>query len=297
MAIERPTFSESWYRVAALSPRLRSTVQVIRQHFRGQMWHVVHDPSNNQFFRLNEAAYAFVAMLDGRRKVSEVWRICNEQLGDAAPTQGEAIQLLGQLYTSNLIHGDLPPDAEGLLNRYRKRVHREVTSYLKNFLFIRIPLIDPDRFLDAVLPMVRWMWSGVGLAMLAALATVGLYFIIGDFGKLVNQGKDIFSRKELMANLMGMYGSFILVKVIHEFGHAFACKKFGRQGGTGGEVHVMGVMFLVFTPLPYMDASSAWAFRNKWHRVIVGMGGMLVELAIASTAAIVWHFVPSGPVN
>ncbi len=57
MPVDRPTFSESWYRVAELCPRLRSTVQIHRQHFRGQMWHVVQDPGSNQFFRLNEAGY------------------------------------------------------------------------------------------------------------------------------------------------------------------------------------------------------------------------------------------------
>ena len=297
MAIERPTFSESWYRVNALSPRLRSTTQIYRQHYRGRMWHVVHDPSSNQFFRLSEAAYFFVGLLDGRRTVAEAWRVSNEQLGDAAPTQGEVIQLLGQMYTSNLLAGDLPPDSEGLLKRYRQRVHREVTNYVKNFLFIRVPLLDPDRFLDWGLPLVRWIWSWIGLVLLVAAAATGGYFVLADFDKALAEGNSIFNRQDLMSNLPMLYLSFVLVKVFHEFGHAFACKKFGRQGGTGGEVHVMGVMFLVFTPLPYVDASSAWAFRSKWHRVLVGMAGMLIELFLASVAAVIWYRVPSGPLH
>ncbi len=82
--------------------------------------------------------------------------------------------------------------------------------------------------------------------------------------------------------------SLVLVKVFHEFGHAFACKRFGQISGTGGEVHVIGVMFLIFTPLPYVDASSAWTLRQKWHRAAVGAAGMMVELAVASVAAILW---------
>jgi putative peptide zinc metalloprotease protein len=56
-------------------------------------------------------------------------------------------------------------------------------------------------------------------------------------------------------------------------------------------------MFLIFMPLPYMDASSAWAFRNKWHRTIVGAAGILTELAIASIAAIVWASTSDGTVR
>ena len=223
MPIDRPTFSESWYRVAGLRPRLRSTVQVTRQHFRGQTWHVVQDPTSNQFFRLNEPGYRFVALLDGRKDVGEVWRICNEQLGDSAPTQGEAIQLLGQLYTSNLLQAELPPDAEGLFTRYHKRRVREVQGYLMNLLFIRIPLIDPDRFLERWAGVFGRLFTGYGLALWTVIVGVGVYFAVSNWGGLVNQADTVFSRQKMANNLPLLYFSFVLIKVFHEFGHAFAC--------------------------------------------------------------------------
>ena len=253
------------------------------------MWHVLQDPTSNQFFRLYTPAYRFVAMLDGRRTVSEVWRICNEQLGDEAPTQGEAIQLLGQLYTSNLLQAELPPDAEGLLHRYRKRRIREVQGYVMNLLFIRIPLIDPDHFLDRWVGILGGAFTRYGLALWLALIGTGLYFLAGRAGELADRASGVFDP----ANLPLLYVGLVVAKVFHEFGHAFACKRFGRLAG-GGEVHVMGVMFLIFTPLPYVDASSAWAFRGKWHRAVVGAAGMFVELAIAAVAAIVWANTRTG---
>lgn len=284
MPVDRPTFSESWYRVVTLRPRLRSTVQVYRQHFRGQMWHVLHDPSSNQFFRLNEGAYHFVAMLDGHRNVADVWRICNEQMGDEAPTQGEVIQLLGQLYTSNLLQAELPPDAESLFNRYRKRVTREVQGYLMNLLFIRIPLLDPDHFLNRWVGVLGRVFTWYGFVFWMALIGAGFYFIAGRFGELANQASGVLNPD----NLFLLYLSFVGVKAFHEFGHAFALKSFGQKTGTGGEVHLMGIMFLVFTPVAYVDASGAWALRGKWHRAIVGAAGMMVEIAIAAIAAMVW---------
>ncbi len=292
MPVDRPTFSESWYRVADIRPRLRSTVQVFRQHFRGRMWHVVRDPGSNQFFRLNESAYRFVALLDGRRTVAEVWRICNDQLGDATPTQGEAIQLLGQLYTANLLQAEISPDTQGLFKRYQKRVGREVKGYMTNLLFARIPLPDPDGILDRWVGILGTIFTWAGLICWSTLIIVGVYFLIGRIDDLVAQNQNVLDP----GNLPLLYLSLVLVKVIHEFGHSFACKKLGRQAG-GGEVHTMGVMFLVFMPLPYMDASSAWAFRSKWHRVIVGTGGMFVELGTAAVAAIVWANVAEGTVS
>jgi putative peptide zinc metalloprotease protein len=284
MAVDRPTFHEAWYRVAGLHPRLLSSVQVHRQHFRGQLWYVLENPTNNNFFRLSPEAYQLIAMLDSRRTVADAWRICNEQLGDRAPTQGETIQLLGQLYCSNLLYAELAPDTESLFNRYRVRVRRQIQGFLTNLLFVRVPLLDPDRFLDTWVGIVGQLFSWIGLGLWLIVIGAGLYFVIGNAKELVYQSSSILAPD----NLILLYLSMVVIKVCHEFGHAFACKKFGRLYGSGGQVHIMGVMFLVFVPLPYLDASSAWAFRKKWHRAIVGMSGVMVELFCASIAAIVW---------
>jgi putative peptide zinc metalloprotease protein len=70
--------------------------------------------------------------------------------------------------------------------------------------------------------------------------------------------------------------------LFHEFGHACAIKAWG------GEVHEMGIMFLVLMPIPYVDASSASTFRSMRQRVVVGAAGMIVEVFIASIALFLW---------
>lgn len=295
MAVERPTFSESWHRVAELKPRLRAAVRNFRQYYRGRMWHVLADPANNQFFRLDDAAYHFVALLDGRRTVAEAWKISNEDLGDRAPTQGEAIQLLGQLYMSNLLQAELPPDSQQMFSRYSKRVNREIGSYLMNFLFIRIPLFDPQPLLRATTHLFGWVFSPVGFGLWCALLGVAFYMLTGHWSELweAAQPQSLLDK----GNLILLYLCFAGIKAIHEMGHAYSCAHFGRKGGTGGAVHTIGIMFLVFMPVPYVDASSSWSFRNKWHRAIVGAAGMYVEMAVAAVAAIVWINTQPGLLN
>ncbi len=284
MPVDRPTFSESWYRVAELKPRLRSLVQSYRQRYRGRTWHVLRDSANNKYFRLDEPSYHFVGLLNGKRGVADAWKICCEQLGDSAPTQGEAIQLLGQLYQSNLLDADLPADSEGMFQRFRKRRRREVGGYFMNLLFSRIPLIDPDHFLDRWLAVFGWCFGPVGIGLWAVLLAVGLWSVAGRAGDLWDQSSGVLDP----GNLIWLYVCMILIKAVHEFGHGFACKHFGRQSHSGGEVHTMGIMFIVFMPLPYVDASSAWALRSKWHRAFIGAAGMYVEVAIGAVAAIIW---------
>ncbi|HEY1067916.1 MAG TPA: site-2 protease family protein, partial [Pirellulales bacterium] len=82
-----------------------------------------------------------------------------------------------------------------------------------------------------------------------------------------------------------------VTKIIHEFGHGLTCKHFG------GECHEMGVMFLVFTPCLYCNVSDSWMLPNKWHRIYISLGGIFIELCIASAAVFVWWFSQPGFLN
>ena len=293
MAVERPTFHESWYRVADLRPRLLTSVKVYRQHFRGKMWYVLENSSNNSFSRISSDAYNFIGLLDGKRTVAEVWQICNDRYGDMAPTQPEVIQLLGNLYCSNLLYAELAPDSESLFNRYHTRIKRQIQGFLSNLLFMKIPIFDPDHILNRWLNVFGWFFSWFGFVLWLGVISTALYFVIGNLSELFNQSRDILNPD----NFIFLYISVIIIKICHEFGHAFSCKRFGKLNGSGGEVHVMGIMFLIFIPLPFVDASSAWAFRRKWHRAVVGMAGVMVELFCAAIAVFIWVNTSTGTLH
>src|SRR5919205_2219574 len=121
----RPTFSESWYRVANLKAKLRASAQISRQYYRGERWYVVRDPAGNQYHRLSDPAYRFVGLLDGTRTVGEAWDLVGGQLADDAPTQPEVIQILSQLHAANLLEANITPDAAVLLRRHKKRVQQQ----------------------------------------------------------------------------------------------------------------------------------------------------------------------------
>ncbi|HNX27634.1 MAG TPA: peptidase M50, partial [Phycisphaerae bacterium] len=292
MAQVRPTFHESWYRIAQLRPRVRVTVQIQKQYYRGVGWYIIRDPANNDHFRLSESGYAFIALLDGYRTIEQAWKICLEKLGDDAPTQGEVLQLLGQLYMSNLLCGDMPPDCESLFARYKKRKLREIGATLGNILFLRLPLFDPDRFLEGFEKVFGWIFSWFGFALWAVLVVMGLAAVAGRWSDLVSQAGNVLAP----SNLVFMYLCFVVIKAIHELGHGLACKKFGRLEGDTGEVHTIGIMLLVFTPMPYVDATSSWSFRDKRRRIMVAAGGMYVEIAVAAVAAMLWAASASGSI-
>jgi len=272
------TFSESWYRIASQRIYLRAGVLARRQNYRGERWIVLQNPFSNQYFRLRPAAYEFVARLRPEKSVQEVWQEVVNKFPDEAPGQEAVLQLLAQLYSANLLHYDQASDSAQLFERFKKRRQREITARLLNLMFMRFPLLDPDRFLVKTMPVVGKLISPFGAALWLVVVGFALKVVADNFPALRGQGQGVLAPE----NLSLLYLALVLIKTLHEFGHAYFCRKFG------GEVHVMGVLLMIFTPLPYMDATSSWGFRSRWQRVLVGGAGMIVELFVAALATFVW---------
>ena len=282
MAQLRPTFSESWYRVATLKARLRGSTQISRQHYRGERWYVVRDPAGNQYHRLSSAAYRFVGLLDGSRTVGEAWDLVGGQLADDAPTQPEVIQILSQLHAANLLDANITADAGVLLRRHKQLQKRQFQGRLMNVLFPRIPLWDPDRFLKKWMPVMNWVLSKIGAVIWLAVVISAIVALVPHWTALKAAAAHAIDAKTNSINYIYLFLTFCSIKLIHELGHAFSCRRFG------GEVHELGIMFLVFIPAPYVDASSAWALPSRWARMFVGAGGMIFELFVAAILAFVW---------
>jgi putative peptide zinc metalloprotease protein len=281
-------FSPSWYRVASLVPRLRSHTKLHRHRYRGQLWYVLQDPSNERFHRFSPAVFSFIGLMDGQRSVQEIWELSSSRLGDEAPTQPAVVQLLSQLHASDVLQCNIPPDTAELLERYEKQQQRKWQRRLMNFFAWQFPLIDPERFLQQFVPLVRpiFSWWGVLLWCLVVIPAV----LVGA-SHWTDLTANLIDRVTAPNNLVLLWLLFPVIKVLHEFGHAFAVKTFG------GDVHEMGIMLLVLSPVPYVDASASTAFANKWHRAIVGAAGMIVELVIAAIAVYVWISVEPGVVR
>jgi putative peptide zinc metalloprotease protein len=280
------TFSEHWHRVADQRIALRPTVQTRRQVVRGEKWFLVQEAFNNHFFRLSEGAHRFVCRLDGRRTVEEVWLLCLEQDPEGAPGQTEVIQLLSQLYQANLLRGEVAPDNARLFERFEKRQKRERRARF-NFMSLRFPLFDPDKLLQRTLPLVRWLMTPFGAVLWIAVVGAAVKVAIEHAPQLRDQSEGVLSP----GNLPLLYAALVFIKVIHEFGHAFACRRFG------GEVHTMGVLLMYFSPVPYVDATASWAFRSKWRRIFVSSAGMIVELFVAALATFVWAATGEGALH
>ncbi|HEB60200.1 MAG TPA: hypothetical protein ENJ06_00080, partial [Phycisphaeraceae bacterium] len=241
MSLVEPTFSDQWYRVAETKPRLSPHLTVLRQVYRGDVWYIVKNPATDQFYRFNPSAYMFLGMLDGETTVDEAWEACNAQLGDDAPTQRECIELLGKLQLFGLLKGEMPLEVDMLQERSHDIRKRHFEQFTGKFVFMTLPLINPEPFLRRFENVGRFVFSRYGFMLWLALIITALVRLIPRFDEFGSSFNGILDPK----NLIWMTVIFIVLKTIHEFSHAFSCKILG------GRVTEMGIMLMLLLPIPY----------------------------------------------
>ena len=285
---QKSLFSESWYRVASLRPRLRSHTQFHRHVYRETDWYILQDDSTGRFHRFSREAYAIVGLMDGKRSMQEIWEAACERLGDDMPTQGEVISLLSYLHQNDALQSDKPPDISDLAKRRRKEKAGRWIALARSPAAMSFPVWDPNAFLDRTLFLVRPFLSRKG-AVLGALLFAFALLLLGMHWQELSS--DVTDRVLSTENLFLLALIYPVSRLIHEFGHAFAVKRFG------GEVHEMGLMLIVFMPLPYVDASWSSAFPEKGRRMFVGAAGIIADILLASVALIVWAFAEPGAVR
>jgi len=281
-------FSPSWYRVAGLKPRVRAHARILRQSYRDEVWFLLQDDAAERAHRFTPAAYQFIGLMDGERSVQQMWDAVSAQLGDGAPTQEEVIRLLGQLHAADALLCDVPPDSLEVFRRYQKHERMLWKRRLWTPLALRFPLFDPDRFLLRTLAWVEPLFSWFGALLWLAVVGTGAVLAASHWTDLT---EDISDRVLDPQNLVLLWFVYPVVKALHELGHAYATRKWG------GEVHEIGIMLLVLSPVPYVDASSSWGFRDKRRRMAVGAAGIAVELFLGSLALFVWLAVEPGAVR
>lgn len=275
----------SWDKIADSAPMLQPHMQIFPQDYRGARWYVLHDAFNATDMRFNESAYAFIGLFDGVVTIKECLQVIPQNFGLTAPSQAEVVTMLAQLFAAGALGGEVsgPVRSYFALLQGRRPGHKKF-----NPLAVRVPLFDPDRLLNQLIVFVRPVFSRPGLAIW--LAFVGMACLLGmlNYSAVVAAlSPDILKPDNLVMMVMLYTG----IKLVHEFAHALTVKMWG------GEVHEMGFTLLIMVPVPHVDATAAWAFRDKYKRALVGAAGIMAELFIAAVALFVWLAVEPGMVR
>ncbi len=279
--------SEHWHALRHLRPRLRDGVEPLHRRLRRRSWVLLNDPVSQRFHRMTPEVWRVLALCDGRRTLDEVWDAACAQAGDAGASisQHELVQLISSLHGNDLLQTQVSPDAGEVFERFERQRRAKLKQNWLNLMSLRLPLFHPDAWFERQTGLARALFSAPVALLWLALVLPAAVLAAQHWGALTENLSD---RVLSASNLVLLWFVYPLIKAVHEWSHGLAVK------AHGGTVREIGLLFIVFAPVPYVDASSSYRFASKWARAQVAAAGILAELALGALAVYVWLLAEPG---
>ncbi len=248
-------------------PKRRADLLVQVERVEGVDYYTVKSPDTGKFIRLREPEYGLLNLLNGQRGKEEVAeefvRTYNLTITpEAVAGFAESLGKLGFL--------------EGVA-----AAHREAR---KSVLFIKLKAFNPDSFLTKTYPLLRWLFSPPIVLLQSFFIVVGMSVFFANIEHFPFSLMAILNAGDLVTIVVSLF----IVITVHEFAHAYACKRYG------GSVREMGFLLLYFQPSFYCNLSDAYLFPNKRQRLDVMIAGVFFQLFLWALFSILWRMTIEG---
>ena len=244
-------------------------------------WNIL-DPVRHQYFQIGWTAFQLLSQwhVGSATRLMEVVSSCTT----AKVTQRDIMELTQFLYRHNLTREAPMGGSQGLYAQAEQAKQHWLLKLLHTYLFFKIPLFNPDRFLKRTLPVVAPFFTKTALLCVVTLGIIGCIGIVRQWESFANTFLYFFSPQGLTAYVLGLVG----IKILHELGHAYTAARYGCR------VQTMGVGFLIMVPVLYTDTTDSWKLTSRKQRAAIAAAGTVVELGIAMIATFLWHLCPEG---
>ena len=245
-------------------------------------WLII-DAAQHRYVQIDQRAFHVLSRWRAGLTYGEIADMVTRDFGD--PLRPEDIEQFVRFVSENNL--TIEP-ASGGWKYYASVADRGKHGWLMwmvhNYLYIKLPLLRPEPYLRAALPLVAPLYTRTFALIVAAFGITGFYLVSRQWDTFETTFQHFFSWQGA-----AVYGlALIMIKSCHELGHAFTATRFNCR------VPSMGVCFLVMFPVLYTDVTDAWRLRDRRERLLIGGAGVAVELAIACFATFAWSFLPDG---
>ena len=265
-------------------PKIRDDLKLLETSVAedGSKRWLLFDPIQNKYFNIGIDAFDLISNWQSDIELEEFIKIL-EQKDYEIDT--ESLQTFVDFLINNnlIVCEDLKYTSR--MKNIQKQSKQNIFKWLiHNYLFIRIPLVKPDHWLEKNKKKVDFLYSNLWQNIVLFLGFIGIVFVLRDWENFISTFMYLFSKEGFFYYFL----SLVFVKSLHELGHAFTAKRLGCK------VPTMGVAFLVLFPVLYTDTTNAWKLKSKYQRLKIVVAGIKVELYLALIATFLWSFAPDG---
>ncbi len=245
----------------------------------------LHDPAAHRFFRIGWAEFEILSRWNLGDATAIARAVSGQTTLRVSPT--EVLDMGRFCENAGLIRAEGEQGASRLSAALASRRMSAAKWLLKNYLFLRLRLVNPDRLLAALQPWVAWAFHPAFPVMLLALAALGLFLVGRQWEGFTHTLSWAFTAEGALATVLALSAS----KFAHELGHGLAAKRFGCR------VPAMGVALLVLWPVLWTDVTDSWRLTDRRQRLMIDAAGMTAEVIVAVVASLLWAVLPDGPLR
>ena len=259
-------------------PKLREEIELSST---GENQWTLFDKASGKYFRLNELSFAILFELSKADGKSALLSYIPVELECTQEDINETLEFCAKNF---LLQTSSKENIEKLIAINAKKTSTPLyTKFIHGYLFFKIHFFNPDLFLDKTVKWTKLFFSKPFFLIMSSLFFINLLFIFNRFAEFTSTLANFVS----LEGLVYVAISIVVIKIFHEFGHAYSAKR------SGCKVPSMGVAFMVFYPMPYTDTTDVWRL-NRFKRMEVALAGIKTEMIIAVFAMIAWLWLPDG---
>ena len=271
--------------------RLRSDIRWRQsEEASGKIW-IATDPLSRSHFQCSEHDYQILLWLESSTSMDALVKRFHEAFRPRRLTNSALMHFLTQCMNAGIIRGtiparvDLPRIAAKNLPRssYAFGFARNCAQMVLQVLQMRFSFGNPDRVIQGIAQPILFLFGWPGFVMSATVMALSVYLVLMRSTEFVNN----LPTWQILRSPSGLIGFgivFVVTRLIHELGHAVACKRFGVPCKDIGLLLSFGMI------CPYVDITDAWATGSKQKRIIIALGGIYFEAIFAAIAAFAWCF-------
>ena len=163
--------------MAAKLPKLRTDLRITRQKQRGEVVFVVKDPVTDGYYRYSETEYQVMALFDGRHTVDQIIEEFKRIDEDVELDEETVKGFISSLKDDDLFEKSTSEKNLILLEKQRALRKHRLLSAKGSLLYLRFPLLDPNKLLDKTIDYIRFFWTP-GFFILSLLTILASYAII-----------------------------------------------------------------------------------------------------------------------
>ena len=241
----------------------------------GEDDYIIANDVTGTAFLATEAAARFATYLDGETSLAAA-------AGRARLPEDQAKFLANQLLAHGLI---VVPGATVSQPKAPKPVEGRL-------IFFRVNLFDVRGLVERVLWLSKCLFSRAGFVAWILTLCTALIAVASQPEATSAAFRELLNISVETGILLSI--CFILLKVIHELGHASSLRIFTEKEGIALGPIRAGISFFALLPFPFTDTTVAWKIRSKRRRAVIGFAGIYVESWVAALAAILWANVAPG---